>query len=104
MHKHFHGTMEVEPRTPAFPHLSLCYIDDADAVNGERQAFYNALKDAGGLRTINKDGEVEGISLKCGSNSQEWMDHFDASEVWAVLCEGPVEGWRVLQKFSLTPE
>jgi 2'-5' RNA ligase len=104
MHKYFHDKMEIEPRTPAFPHLSLCYIDDADAENGERQAFYDALKDTGELGTINEDDRVEGVSLKCGSDNQDWIDHFNASEVWAVLCEGPVEGWRVLQKFSLTPE
>jgi len=105
MHKYFHDILRIEPITPAFPHLSLCYIDDADAENGERQAFYDTLKDAGELRAIKKDGEVEGVSLNCGSNTQEeWIDHFKASEIWAVLCEGPVEGWKVIQKFSLEQE
>jgi len=103
MHKYFHDIMKIEPRTPAFPHLSLCYIDDVDAENGERQAFYDALN-IRELRTIDQDGGLECVSLKCGSKNQDWIDHFDASEVWAVLCEGPVEGWVVLQKFSLTPE
>ena len=106
MHKHFHDILKIEPRTPAFPHVSLCYIDDVDAENGERQAFYDALKDAGKLRAIKKDGNVEGVGLNCGSSTQvEWIDHFKASEIWAVsLCEGPVEGWKVVQKFSLKQE
>ena len=101
MHKHFHVILKVKPKTPVFPHVSLCYIDDADAENGERQAFYDALKEAGKLRATKKDGN-EGVSLNCGSNTQEeWIDHFEASEIWGVLCEGPVEGWKVVQKFSL---
>ncbi len=36
LHRHVHEALDLEPRTPAFPHLSLCYIDDADAANGER--------------------------------------------------------------------
>lgn len=105
IHKHFHDILKIEPRTPAFPHVSLCYIDDADAENGERQVFYDILKDAGNLRTIKKDGDVESVGLNCGSNTQEeWIDHFKASEIWAVLCEGPVEGWKVVHKFSLKKE
>ena len=101
MHKHFHDILKLEPRTPVFPHLSLCYIDDADAVNGERLAFYDALKDAGNLRV----SDVEGVTLNCGSNTQEeWIDHFEASEIWGVLCDGPVEGWKVILKFSLKQE
>lgn len=70
IHKHFHDILKIEPRTPAFPHVSLCYIDDADAENGERQVFYDILKDAGNLRTIKKDGDVESVGLNCGSNTR----------------------------------
>ncbi|KAF8965229.1 2',3'-cyclic-nucleotide 3'-phosphodiesterase [Flammula alnicola] len=99
LHKHVHEVLDVEPRTPAFPHMSLCYIDDDDAAKGERNVYYEALKDGGKLWIEGEGSGDPAVSLNCGSpGKDDWIGHFDAHEVWAVRCEGPVEGWAVLRK------
>jgi hypothetical protein len=40
----------------------------------------------------------DGISLKV---REEWFSEFTVREVWVVECEGPVEGWKVLEKIAL---
>ncbi|KAF9030681.1 hypothetical protein BDZ89DRAFT_1064462, partial [Hymenopellis radicata] len=74
-----------KPRTPLFPHISLCYITDEDAALGERTSFYNALKDAG--------------RMKPTQDNADWVSTFQASEVWIAECNGP---WKA-GKFSITP-
>ena len=85
--------MQAVPRTPSFPHLSLCYIDDKDAAIGEREAFYKILKDGGKIRP--------GGSLDCGLVEEDWMDCFEANDIWVVQCEGPVSEWAILKKLNL---
>ena len=92
LHELIHEELQAVPRTPSFPHLSLCYIDDKDAAIGEREAFYKILKDGGKIRA--------GGSLDCGLEEEDWMDHFEANEIWVVQCEGPVNEWAVLRKLS----
>lgn len=92
LHERIHEALHAIPRTPSFPHLSLCYIDDKDAAIGEREAFYNNLKDGGKIRA--------GGGLDCGLVEEDWMDCFDANEIWVVKCEGPVNEWAVLRRFS----
>lgn len=97
MHGRIHEALHAVPHTPSFPHLSLCYIDDKDAAVGERAAFYKTLKDG---RKIKAGGEG-GVALDCGVAEEDWMDCFEADEIWVVRCEGPVNEWAILQKFDI---
>lgn len=100
LHEHVHQALAVQPRTPVFPHMSLCYIDDAEAA--ERLRFYEELKKAGKISYNDEIVGNEMISLNCGAfGERELLNHFEAREIWAVQCEGPVESWEVLRKFSL---
>lgn len=94
LHGHIHEALQAIPRTPSFPHLSLCYIDDKDAEIGERDAFYRNLKDGGKIRA--------GGGLDCGLVEEDWMDCFVANEIWVVQCEGSVNEWAILRKLPLT--
>jgi len=98
LHEHIRSKVGVVLCTPAFPHLSLCYIDDEDAKNGERERFLEYL-DAGGR--IQRNGQ--GVSLRYGERSEDdWIDGFEASEIWIVNCDGPVDQWTVLGQATLT--
>lgn len=97
LHRRIHEALHAVPRTPSFPHLSLCYIDDKDAAVGEREAFYKALKDGG---KIGAGGEG-GVCLDCGLSDKDWMECFEANEIWVVRCEGPVNGWSILKKLVI---
>lgn len=98
IHKQVHESFNVEPRTPAFPHLSLCYIDDADAAHGEREIYYNALKDSGKVR-----GEDESVSFIWGAGEDtHCLDQFLTHEIWVVRCEGFIENWSVLRKIDVS--
>ncbi|KAJ2913716.1 hypothetical protein MD484_g6689, partial [Candolleomyces efflorescens] len=50
LHKEFHENIKLPPKTPSFPHCSLCYIADEDADRGEREKFAEELRVAGKLR------------------------------------------------------
>ena len=95
LHRRIHEVLHSVPHTPSFPHLSLCYIDDKDAAVGEREAFYKALKDGGKIRA----GSEGGLSIDCGLAEEDWMECFEANEIWVVRCEGPVNEWAILNKF-----
>lgn len=100
LYEEVHRRLGVEPRSPAFPHMSLCYIDDADAANSERKKFYEELQTNGVMGTKAEDQDT--IQLNCGSEgNKDWVDNFEAHEVWVVRCEGPVVGWDVLRKIPL---
>ncbi|PFH54260.1 hypothetical protein AMATHDRAFT_53152 [Amanita thiersii Skay4041] len=94
LHDQVHKSLGIDPRTPAYPHLSLCYITDKDAENGERQKFYDGLH-------LRKDGN--GIALDCGDGggAEDWLSEFIIKEIWVVSCEGLVEEWKVLDIVEL---
>lgn len=99
LHKKVHENLQIETRTPSFPHLSLVYITDEDANTGERTKYYDLLQKGG--KYYMGTGE-EAVRLNCRSGEEEsWMDSFDATEVWAVKCVGPVESWEVKAKYPL---
>jgi len=109
LHKRIHENLGNEPRTPAFPHLSLVYIADEDSEGGERTAYYNLLKEKGIIgrkSTEVEDRDSDSVSLNCAFDGEGygWVDSVDASEVWVMKCEGPVEGWQVLEKFALVDD
>lgn len=97
LHQHIHQALGVEPRTPLFPHISLCYISDADADAGERERFLQELETSGRV----KRDENSGVSLNVSDTEVgEWLSGFNAYGIWIMECNGPVEGWRVLDKIS----
>jgi 2',3'-cyclic-nucleotide 3'-phosphodiesterase len=98
LNRHVHEKMGVEPKTPSFPHLSLCYINDQDAVEREREKYAQRLR---GMNEVVKEGNKETggkLELKLADG---WTDGFVAKEIWIVRCEGPIEGWEPLQKIHL---
>ncbi|KAJ7583036.1 2',3'-cyclic-nucleotide 3'-phosphodiesterase [Mycena floridula] len=86
LHAHVHSLLKAEPRTPSFPHLSLCYITDEDAADDERERFKEALK------ILQREG---GVTLVHG---EETIAGFWCSEMWITRCEGAVESWSILHK------
>ncbi|KAL0066517.1 hypothetical protein AAF712_006560 [Marasmius tenuissimus] len=98
LHRRVHDTLKVEPRTPTFPHISLCYITDSDAANGERQRYHEELQST---RRICKEDDGN-VALNCGVDEEDWVSGFVASEIWVAECEGPVETWKILDKISLS--
>ncbi|KAF7974849.1 hypothetical protein HWV62_11233 [Athelia sp. TMB] len=75
----------VHPKAPRFPHMSLYYIDDADAA--ERRT---AAEDLQGQTQTHGGG-----TLKLGG-----LSGFDGAEIWVVRCEGPVAEWAPLAKMD----
>ncbi|KII89116.1 hypothetical protein PLICRDRAFT_175346 [Plicaturopsis crispa FD-325 SS-3] len=84
---------------PRFPHMSLYYIDDAEAQ--ERRRRYEQLVSDGKILR-----DSQGIALDCRVGSEKagptnQLGGFDGHEVWIAECEGPVEEWKVLAKIPL---
>ncbi|KAJ7156989.1 2',3'-cyclic-nucleotide 3'-phosphodiesterase [Mycena crocata] len=97
LHRHVHATLEITPRTPKYPHLSLCYIADEDFV--ERSAYFQELQQSGKIRG---NEETNGVSINCGASGEDdWLSEFEAAEIWITRCEGPVETWIVEKKIAL---
>lgn len=97
LHEQIHAKLGIEPRTPSFPHLSLSYISDEDAQSGERESYLQALENAG---RIDRDGKT--VALDCGNDgTPNWIKGFRATEIWVADCDGPVEGWTVLDKIAI---
>ncbi|KAJ6597227.1 2',3'-cyclic-nucleotide 3'-phosphodiesterase [Mycena vulgaris] len=97
LHHHVHDALRILPKTPKFPHISLCYINDADAAAGERTRYFQALESAGKIRA---DGGS--VSLNCGEPGvDDWLSSFDSPEIWIARCDGPVETWTVEKKIAL---
>lgn len=114
LHEVLHGLLRVEPRTPSFPHFSLCYVADEDG-EGERRRFERGLRESGRVvdyvrvEESEGEGEVERrrVKLQVASGGEGdgegvvWVDGWTVAEIWLVECVGPVEEWRVLDTFPL---
>ncbi|KAG9226229.1 hypothetical protein CCMSSC00406_0005140 [Pleurotus cornucopiae] len=99
LHEHVHASLKLDPRTPMFPHVSLCYITDEDAQCGERDKYLHELETQG---RIKREVGSPRVSLDCGEeDDQDWMDGFSACEVWVAECNGPVASWKILDKIPL---
>ncbi|KIY73151.1 hypothetical protein CYLTODRAFT_254939 [Cylindrobasidium torrendii FP15055 ss-10] len=99
MHSLVHGELKQEPRTPMYPHMSLCYITNEDAERGERQRFYNMLDDGGRIKSAGA-----GVALDCapeGARKADWVSGFKVKEIWIAECNGPVDTWTILDKVQL---
>ena len=84
----------VTVKAPDFPHLSLFYIDDDRAAL--RAPALQKLFDGGKLVKFD-----DGLGIDVGDESPELLRSFDADEIVIALCDGPVEGWVVLDRIKL---
>ncbi|KAH9930589.1 uncharacterized protein B0H18DRAFT_992371 [Fomitopsis serialis] len=89
-----------EGAVPPIPHVSLYYIDNADAE--ERERVREELKSQG--RVLER---ADGVALDCSedpgnaSDASEVLEGIDGEEIWIIQCNGPVPGWEVLDKIQL---
>ncbi len=104
LREHLRAALGVEA-VPPVAHLSLHYIDDADAEERARTA--EALRSELWVME-SREGEEQCIKLACvdpqaeGERELVILDGFDGEEIWIVKCEGPVAEWEVLEKIALT--
>lgn len=109
LHAKIHENLKIRnPQTPMFPHMSIYYIDDAEPE--ERSRVLQELKDNGtvvqtedGVQ-IHTSGGPAGIPTGPGTRPLPHggtLQGFDGVEIWAALCDGPVETWTVLEKVKL---
>ncbi|KAH9981125.1 2',3'-cyclic-nucleotide 3'-phosphodiesterase [Lactifluus volemus] len=94
------GTTIRGPEPPAFPHLSLYYIADEDA--HERARVLQELERDNVVGRSANPGRG-GVMLKCASGEGDVvaLDGFLGTQIWIMDCEGPVEGWKVIDKILL---
>lgn len=109
LHAEIHKTLKMEnPQSPMFPHMSIYYIDDAEAeerirVLQELKANNTVIKIEGGVQIHTSRGPI-GTPTGPGTRPRPYDDAlhgFDGVEIWAVLCDGPVETWTVLERVEL---
>ncbi|KAF9653064.1 hypothetical protein BDM02DRAFT_2122023 [Thelephora ganbajun] len=96
------------PQSPMFPHMSIYYIDDAEAE--ERKRVLQELKENGtvvqtedGVQ-IHTSGGPLGVPTGSGTRPLphgDALQGFDGVEIWIAYCDGPVETWTVLEKVEL---
>ena len=93
-----------EQASPAFPHLSLFYIADEEAHT--RVRFLQEMEREGVVR---HSADGLSVALRCAqagageddADAVTVLEGFTATQIWIVDCEGPVEGWKVLDKILL---
>lgn len=88
--------------------MSVYYIDDSEPE--ERVRVADEFRTNG---TVTEDTDNGGIILDCSKgphNSEtvplskansDLLHGFDGAEIWAALCDGPVETWSVKAKVKL---
>jgi len=97
LHAHIHAALGStdHPNTPRFPHLSVYYIADED--EARRREAAEKVREEG--MVVDVDGGVAVVGP-----GGERVEGFIATEVWIAQCDGPVEGWRVIEKITLGPK
>ncbi|KLO10432.1 LigT-like protein [Schizopora paradoxa] len=92
----------VDVKAPYYPHMSLFYIDDVRAA--DRQLVIDRLFQSGHLVPCSgSTGLAINFAPEDGSKPDA-LHGFDADAIWVVLCDGPVNDWRVLYKQNLHPK
>jgi 2',3'-cyclic-nucleotide 3'-phosphodiesterase len=97
LHKTLHEKLGKAPNTPKFPHMSLVYVNDEDAAEGEKEKYYEELKE----RQLIASDSSGGVKLRANTE-KEWIGGFLTAEIWVTRCVGPVESWEVLDKITLS--
>ncbi|KAJ7074160.1 RNA ligase/cyclic nucleotide phosphodiesterase [Mycena amicta] len=93
LHQHVHKALGItNPRTPKFPHLSLCYISDNDAAAGERTRYYDAISER--IRHVG-----DGISLN--TEGEDWLSLLSSLAICIARCDGPVDTWTVEKRIPI---
>ena len=96
------------PQSPMFPHMSIYYIDDAEAE--ERIRVLQELKDNGTVTKTEEGVQIHTsggpIGIPTGSETRplpkgDALRGVDGTEIWVALCDGPVETWTVLKRIEL---
>jgi 2',3'-cyclic-nucleotide 3'-phosphodiesterase len=88
----------IEAKSPMFPHLSIHYIDEPDA--HLREIIVKELYDY--KRVVEWDQGIQLVSSpNMDSSNISHLSQITIQEIWIVECEGPVEGWEVLDKMIL---
>jgi 2',3'-cyclic-nucleotide 3'-phosphodiesterase len=96
------------PQSPMFPHMSIYYIDDAEAE--ERCRVLQEVKDNGTVVKTEEGVQIHTsggpIGIPTGSGTRplphgDALQGIDGTEIWVALCDGPVETWTVLEKVQL---
>jgi len=95
LHQEVHAALRTDPKTPAYPHVSLCYVTDQDAEKGLRRQFAESLR-------VKEESDGIALGVDGGHDeSEDGMAGFRADEIWIVRCVGPVETWEVLDIIKL---
>lgn len=86
------------PAPPAFPHLSLFYVGDEEA-----HARVRLLQELEREGVVKHSADGLSVALRCGGEDggEGVLEGFTGTQIWIVDCEGPVEGWKVLDKILL---
>ena len=95
------------PAPPAFPHLSLYYVADEEA-----HARVRLLQELEREGVVRHSADGLSVALWCvagdgdgggggGGSDDGVLEGFTGTQIWIVDCEGPVEGWKVLDKILL---
>jgi 2',3'-cyclic-nucleotide 3'-phosphodiesterase len=95
LHAGIHKALGLEAKTPKFPHVSLCYIDDGDA---QLRAELVKMMESDG-RVVKVD---DGVDLKYGPLETDHIRGFEGKQIWLMDCNGPVDGWKLLETFILS--
>lgn len=96
------GSRSAGPAPPAFPHLSLYYIADEEA-----HARVRLLQELEREGVVRHSADGLSVALRCaagdgdGGGDDGVLESFTGTQIWIVDCEGPVEGWKVLDKILL---
>jgi hypothetical protein len=92
------------PAPPAFPHLSLFYVGDEEA-----HARVRLLQELEREGVVRHSADGLSVALRCGGadggegegEGEGVLEGFTGTQIWIVDCEGPVEGWKILDKILL---
>lgn len=86
--------------------MSVYYIDDSEPEERERVAqelFTNGaiVPDVDGRGIIVDCSKIPQGSVSLTQARSDTLNGFDGMEIWAALCDGPVETWVILEKVRL---
>jgi hypothetical protein len=91
------GDVGPGPAPPAFPHLSLFYVAD-----GEADARVRLLQELEREGVVRHSADGLSVALRCtDGDGAGVLEGFTGTQIWIVDSEGPVEGWKVLDKILL---